>query len=208
MDLIVAACRTLASRPRLRLLRMIHAQPDQTVQGLAANVHLAPEAASKHLKLLMALQLVTARPQGRYVHYSPIRSGVSAHRFLRGLQMFLHKVLCPEPSGGTPAPTALSYWEPIFEALVKMFTTYTHLRRLLLLRRLADRGPCTAEQLADQVRMSFDAVQRHLHKLQRRGVVKATAGTPSRWCLQSDAGTAEQQSLLKLVLHALQNRPG
>ena len=47
MDLIVAACRTLASRPRLRLLHAIYAAPAITVRDLANAVAQPPAATSR-----------------------------------------------------------------------------------------------------------------------------------------------------------------
>lgn len=202
MDIIVSVCRVLANRQRLSLLRTIYAQPDATVQVLATAIALPIESASKHLKLLANFRLVEARPQGRYVHYNPGHPRPGGHPFLRdllaGLPTLLksHCTLAQVCNSGAPAAEA-------DEALLKTFTTYTHLRRLLLLRYLLNHGSAAAVELAAEIHMSPTAVHRHMRKLQRRAVVAITAGTPLRWVLIRPERTDSRRQLLDIILRSL-----
>ena len=206
MDLIVTACRALANRNRLRLLRAIHAQPGVTAHALATTTALPAESVSKHLKLLVGLRLVAARPQGRCVHYAPPQPRATSHPFLRDLQFLTQDLFCATPSKSTlgqvwnetPASGAASE-----QALMKLFTTYTHLRRLLLLRQLLRHGPCSTAQLIAGVGISNQAVHRQLRKLQRRGAVTVTEKIPVLWQLARPVGCACQRQLLDDVLRAL-----
>ena len=92
MNLIVTACRALANRSRLQLLRAIHEHPGITVQALAKQSKLSIPVVSKHLKLLRDLHLVQMTPRGRYVHCSPPRDGSTRHGFLTDLQKLLRTV--------------------------------------------------------------------------------------------------------------------
>ena len=207
MDLIVAVCRALANRNRLRLLRVIHAQPGTTAHALATTTALPAESVSKHLKLLGSFHLVSATPQGRYVRYAPPSPRSTSHPFLRDIQALLHGLFGSTQSNSTLGQVWNRTPPPLEEAeeelLMKLFTTYTHLRRLLILRYLARSGACTAEQVADSVRMSNPAVNRHLHKLRRRAVVSATEVPPVLWKLARPAGFACRQQLLDSVLRSL-----
>ena len=203
MDLIIAACRTLASRPRLHLLQSLQARPVSTVNELAATVGLAPGVTSHHLKMLGNFHFVQAVPSGRYVHYQPARTGHVANGFLRETLVLLHQTL-----GGLNS-THREVWNSGAqkgndEELVKLFTTYTHLRRLLMLRQLAVKGACSAADLARHVGMSAPATSRHLLKLQRRGVVSAEGPPPHRWQLSTHAAPALRRTMLNIVLRALQ----
>jgi len=207
MNLIVTACRTLASRPRLRLLHAIYAAPAITVHDLAGTVAQPPAMTSHHLKLLGDFRFIQAVPSGRYVHYHPPVAGATAHPFLQGLQTLMHAVCAaPEPHcipvqvcDSAPA----SSWEDVYAALVNLFTTYTHLRRLLILRQLARQGECTADDLSESIGMSADATYRHLDKLKRRSVIASIAAAPAMWCLVPHEGSACRQQLLALVLREL-----
>jgi len=207
MDLIVAACRTLASRPRLRLLHAIYAAPAITVRDLANAVAQPPAATSHQLKLLGDFHFIQAVPSGRYVHCHPAVAGATAHPFLQGLQDMMHEVWAAQEPNRIPVQVCdsapASSWETVYDALEKLFTTYTHLRRLLIVRQLARQGECTAVDLMEAVGMSSDATHRHLAKLQRRGVVASIATVPGKWCLVPHKGDACRQQLLGLVLREL-----
>ena len=84
-----------------------------------------------------------------------------------------------------------------------LFTTYTHLRRLLLLRKLAGANACTTAELSAAVGMSDLATARHLDKLLRRGVVSVTGTAPPTWRLAQGVRPALRRRLLTAVLHAI-----
>jgi DNA-binding transcriptional ArsR family regulator len=102
--------------------------------------------------------------------------------------------------------TGAASWEAVYEALVKMFTAYTHLRRLMLLRYLARRGACSVEQLCEQLKMSTAAAHRHLRKLRRRALVGPT-NKALLWSFAPPTQLSGQQQLLNCVVRALQAAP-
>jgi DNA-binding transcriptional ArsR family regulator len=210
MDFIVAACRTLASRSRLRLLRAVYEEPGSTVQALAKAVELPVHAASKHLKLLREHHLIRAMPSGRYVRYAlPVENDTES-RFLRNLQALMKDLLDGKKCNFTlaqvwnDAPQSETGWEAVFAGLEKHVTTYTHLRRLLILRELARKHTCRAEEITGTIRMSAGALGRHLDKLQRRGVIREPATKAGAWTIVRDARPPCRQRLLEIVLRALQ----
>ena len=208
MDLIVTACRALANRTRLRLLHAIYTRPLLAVRELAANIAQAPAATSQQLKLLCNFHFIEAVPQGRQVFYRPAGPEATAHRFLRDLRALLGEVMSAKELNRIPLEVcdkANASNEAILEALVKLFTTYTHLRRLLLLRQLATGTDTTVTALTERIGMSPDAVYRHLDKLRRRGVVTYQGTLPESWRVSAHRGPTCRERLLTLVLRALLN---
>ena len=207
MSLIVTVCRTLASRPRLRLLRAIHAAPKITVSDLATAVAQSPDTVSHHLKLLCDFHFVRAAPSGRHVYYQPVPDLPSAHPFLRGVGRLLRAVCTATHPCSTPVQVwnkaDATSWEEVFAALVELFTTYTHLRRLLILKHLAGNGACSAFELAEQVGMSPVATYRQMDKLKRRGVVASSESAPELWSIRPHKGPDFRDKLLALVLQEL-----
>ena len=206
MDLIVTACRALANRARLNLIRAIHAKPGSTVNALAKTVRLPPNGTSHHLKLLGNFHFVQCIPSGRYVRYRPAKPSHISNDFLRAMLAYLHNTL------GGLNPTPHEVWDSAARKkqdaeLVNVFTTYTHLRRLLVLRQLVLKGSRTSVELAALVGMSDSAINRHLAKLHRRGVVRAAGAPPYTWQIETDMPPL-RQNLLRIVVDVLQtNRP-
>ncbi|MBM3888837.1 MAG: ArsR family transcriptional regulator [Verrucomicrobia bacterium] len=209
MDLIVAACRTLANRTRLRLLRAVFERPETTVQALAERVKLPMHAASKHLKLLRNFQFVQLTASGRYVRCSPPRAGSTSNAFLKELQELLKGLWGKGDLNDTlaqvchSAPAPRQGWEDVYDALVAHFTAFTHLRRLLMLRVLVQKGTCNIADLAAQVRMSQRAARRHLDKLRRRGLAAMVAGSPGAWTILRAVEPPVRRKLQGIVLRAL-----
>lgn len=211
MDLIIAACRALANRTRLQLLRAIHERPERTVQILADEVGLGVPEVSKHLKLLRGFHLIRTTPQGRYVRCSPAQGKSTNSVFLQELQEWVKDLFATRELNRTlgqvcdlTSPTPRE-WDTVFDAMIRHATTFTHLRRLLLLRWLANKGPSRPQVMATGVGMSPDAVRRHLDKLRRRGVIASTGGTSGAWALVCAPDPAARARLLTIVLRALRN---
>ena len=185
MDQIVAACRIVANPSRLALLHVIHTQPWITAQALAMRLGTSGDVVSHDLKLLRTLQLVTTRPRGRYVLCAPATGQNIANRFLRGLRELLYPVLSSSDLrrtlGQVCGPGASASWPAVWEALEKIFTAYTHPRRLLLLRYLVQQKMGTPDTLREALGISADALDRHLDKLQRRGLLQPFGQDPVHW---------------------------
>lgn len=144
---------------------------------------------------------------GGYVQYALAQARSTRHRFLLDMQAYLPTLLGVEQAGRVRPSVAAEAGEAtrtaVNNALIKCFTAYTHLRRLLLLRYLARRGACTAEQLCAQLNMSAAAVQRHLRKLQRRSLL-VSGHVPGVWMLAAQPPGSGQRSLLAIVVRALE----
>jgi DNA-binding MarR family transcriptional regulator len=206
MDLIVTACRVLANPMRLQLLRVIYTRPGLAVRELAAEIAAPPAATSQQLKRLCNFHFIEAVPSGRQVFYRPAGSGTTANQFLRDLHALVSAVMSAKEPNRTPhevCDSADASWDAVQAALMKLFTTYTHLRRLLLLRQLAVGKGDTAVALAERIGMSPDAAYRHLDKLRRRGVVVCSGQPPERWQVATHRGQSCRQKLLALVLRAM-----
>ncbi len=203
MDLIVAACRVLANRHRLHLLQAVFTHPNSHVAALAANVGLPPDIASQQLKLLGSFHFIHARPKGRYVLHQTARPDDVSSPFLRDVLALLqralaHKALTPCGAWQTESQQKRDY------ELIRTFTTYTHLRRLVILRNLAARTNCTALELGQLVHMSPAATRRHLEKLKRRGVVRSDGETTDSWRLEHQMEGVLPRDMLRIILRALQ----
>ncbi len=207
MDLIVAVCRALANPSRLALLHVVHTHPEITVQELAHALKVPVDAASKHLKLLGGLHLVRAIPHGRYVKCSPASGSSTTNRFLRHLQVLLKEVMESKDPNRTLAQVCDSVtapsWEAVWKAMEKVFTAYTHLRRLLLLRFVATHGTGGSTEMAENIGLSADALRRHLDKLERRRLLMATGINEDQWCLAPQTGPAFRRQMLELILREL-----
>src|SRR5438876_10935511 len=83
----------LASVTRLRILQVLAGIPEITVQELADAIGVSQPRLSWHLRMLRRGQLVGAHREGRTVHYSLNREGLTAfHRALSTL-------IVPRPRG-------------------------------------------------------------------------------------------------------------
>jgi DNA-binding transcriptional ArsR family regulator len=207
MQLIVTTCRVLASRPRLRLVQAVFAHPDATVQTLAHSVGQPVSTTSHQLHLLSGYRFLQTEPGGRQVYCQPVQTAFATQPFLRSLQELLHDLFAHADLDRTLVQVCDAdippSWEAVFEALLKLFTAYTHLRRLLILREVARRGACSAADLVESIGMSPDATRRHVAKLRRRGLLAVADGAPESWCLAPLSGPAARRQLWAAVQHEL-----
>jgi DNA-binding IclR family transcriptional regulator len=184
----------------LRLLHVIHTKPGQFVNALAEAVTQPPAVVSHQLKLLGDFHFVQAAPSGRRVAYHPASARTTNHPFLCGLRGLVARVM----RDAGPLRGAKSLRGQEFEAwvgsLVKLFTTYTHLRRLLILRQLVKDGTGTIAGLTERIGLSPAAAYRHLDKLCRRGIVVCDGKEPAHWRLAPGGGDNLRQQLQSLVV--------
>ncbi len=146
-------CRVLANATRLELLRTILRQGEACVSHLARECHLSLSQTTQHLRLLQARGLLAVRRQGRWVFYSAR----------------------PDPLVESAAPLLDAVQRALdhnaeSNALIRALTAFTHVRRIHLVQTLA-RGPSDPVRLVGQCRISRPALDRHLLKLARRGVI-------------------------------------
>ena len=214
MDFTVVLFRALASAARLRLLFLVHSKPSTTVRELAEACGASEQVTSRHLRMLADLGLLDARPSGRAVHLHPPRPEQSRTALSREVVRLVTQVWqraegnstllrvwnsVAGSEGGAPGEV-----EALFQRLVFAFTAYTHLRRLLILRYLADRGATSQERLADEIGMSAPATTRQLAKLHRRGLVtRSGPGAHGPWELAPSPAPPFQRALHAAVMASL-----
>jgi DNA-binding transcriptional ArsR family regulator len=116
--------------------------------------------ASHHLRALGARGLLASRPQGRWVHYRP-----AANPSVRGAAELLRALR-----------EALRRGRKSIDAAYRQATAFTHPRRIEIVRTLST-GPLETSVLSRRTGIGRLALQRHLVKLSRRGLVKEHEGT-------------------------------
>ena len=212
MDYIVSLFRALSNELRLGLLRAGHDRPGITVTELAGTLGIPDFLASQHLRVLSDMRLIDLRPSGRSVHVHPPRQpratrvslAASVSRLLQSVWQAATKGnLTPDQVWDFGDDQADAAGDGVEVRLVFLFTAYTHLRRLLILRHLARNGPARREALAEEIGMSSQAAARQLSKLRRRGLLCQTGGRGGGWCLVDRPGTPLQAKLHAIVLDAL-----
>jgi len=229
MDFIVIVFRTLANPLRLRLLLTVYSEPGLSVEQIARRVGRPVSVVSRHLKQLAQLHLVQPRPTGRFVNYQPPEPGSTRNEMLMGLQRLLQEVLRENrlnstlskvwnsTSGAASQPAARlgargsrtteprqppRSWQDVFDHMVRCFTAYTHLRRLLCLRHALAHGRFNQPKMMSDIGMSANAVMRHMRKLTRRGVTRPGKDADG-WELDMTRTGAFQQAVFDLVRKAL-----
>ena len=152
-------CRVLASPVRLRMLRVLFRDGEMTVSAVAGKVGISCILASYYLRALGARGLLASRRKGRWVYYRPAGdpSVHGADELLRALRK------------------ALKNGQKPIDAAFRHATAFTHPRRIEIARALADK-PLPVASLVRRTRISRFALQRHLVKLLRRGLVKEKEG--------------------------------
>jgi DNA-binding transcriptional ArsR family regulator len=127
------------------------------VTQVAAQCGLPLCVAGQHLRALQARGLIRATRQGRWVRYT-----AEPDPLVRHAAALLAAAMGREP----PARVR------------RALTAYTHPRRIAIVRALAA-APRRPGELAAACRMSGAAVNRHLRKLRRRGVLSPLRGACS-----------------------------
>ena len=177
-EIIVRLARAIASIPRLRMLSLlIHGEKTPTQMAKALAVPLC--AVSLHLRVLVIAGLISRRKSGPWCYYraeSPYDSTTLSGRLAAWLRTLLKTL--PVTSEQHPEllkvrdvtpPPASALYRTIYEAS----TAFTDLRRLQVLRHLGRQRRAGTQDLAEVLSMSSQALNRHMHKLMRRGYVLA-----------------------------------
>lgn len=214
MDEIVALiARTIACRPRLRILARLATAGEIAPTTLARELRLPIDALSAHLRRLTAAGLIQRRRSGTWAYCvagSPAKTGTLPSR----ITLWLYKaVALPEHTDAVGESTprrdhnlseALQRQHAtIFEAA----TAFTHVRRLQILRHLCRQKPATVEALTQHLHMSPSALSRHMAKLIRRGYVEvAPAPRVPTYRLTRQCKTPMHAKLFQLVRSEWESR--
>ena len=184
LDLLL---RALASPTRLRILALLRgdAAADPAQHGpwaLARALRVAPATITFHLKVLLRMRLVSYHKKERYKTYriaSPHRGSIR-WRLLERLRDELPADLGAVP----PHPHAKPGRPPVrpgahsnaskgpLATVWRALTSFSHFRRLLMLRLFDRLGPASMPQLMRAADLSQPWVEYHLDKLLRRGVIE------------------------------------
>lgn len=146
----------LSGPTRLALLRAVINVPDQTVSGLAAQLHLSLPRASQELRRLQSRGLIQANRRGMNVLYRPVpdRLVATAAPLLQAMKDTFRN-FPPSEDGQS----------------VRIATAFSHSRRLAIVRLLLH-GPARTRALEEMSGMSRDALNRHLRKLRDAGLIR------------------------------------
>lgn len=149
-------CRMLSGPTRLALLRAVIDVPDQTVSGLAAQLHLSLPRASQELRRLQSRGLIQANRRGMNVRYRPVpdRLVATAAPLLQAMKDTFRDFQ-PSEDGQS----------------IRIATAFSHSRRLAIVRLLMH-GPARTLALEEMSGMSRDALNRHLRKLRDAGLIR------------------------------------
>ena len=151
-------CRALANMNRLRLFCAMIDKPPQTVCSLARSCGLSDSHASQFLRQLNARGLCAVMRKSRWVFYH-----IEADPKVRHAHTIV-QALVPALRGDTPQSH-----QDAFAAL----TAYTHPRRIAIVYALASCKSIRCAELCSLCAISGAAMERHLGKLERRGIVAA-----------------------------------
>ena len=175
MDFVVRLFRTLANVQRLQLVQYLLGHPSSTVSQTATALSLPLHDASRHLKRLFEVGVLEGRPSGRYVLSTFPDAQGARHPVLREVRRLLTAHLGEDQLDAAARAVGLEgsapTWQEVHDAMCFEFTAFTHLRRLLILRRLCENGPTALDEIVRGVGMSEMAARRQLDKLARRGLI-------------------------------------
>ena len=149
-------CRALAGTARIRLLRLLLANPALDVSALAEAAGIGQSDASQELRRLQSRGILKRLRQGRHVRYRPI----------------------PDPQVHSAAPllkalkAALAAQPPEQDKVIcRLAMGLAHETRLKIARELLT-GPRRPGPLAQALRLSPNALHRHVQWLKAGGWVR------------------------------------
>jgi len=131
-------------------------RPWQSVSAVAEDVGINPSLASQYLRALNARGLLEVRRVGRWVEYR-----VAANRSIRGT-LPLTKALRARFAGEN---------DPV-DGIFRDLTAFTHPRRARMVAILRANAALKVHELRGLGNMSYDALRRHLIKLEARSIVE------------------------------------
>jgi len=205
-EIIMQVARAVACLPRLRMLSRLARAGELSPTALARELQMPLHLVCSHLRRLTAAGLIQRRRSGAW-SYGVARSPYGEHAFSGKLAAWLFESLkTPDrilQHCGVGQLRNLSQTDMqarlhaiVFEAA----TAFANVRRLQILRRLAQETEVSVETLTVELRMSESAVSRHMGKLIRRGYVAvARSGHSLAYCLAGTPKSLVHATLLEMV---------
>lgn len=172
--------RALGNVNRLRCLKAVLKTPAATLEQIAGIVNISEPKASLALRSLQSRGLIASQRSSRWVMYIPDSepSVQSAKPFLTAVK---HALVTAEISE---------------EEISQIAKSYTHPRRINIVRALASEGPISPAELSEQLQISAQALDRHLRKLRSLDVVELSSGM----CVLLKPKTKLARDLLRIIL--------
>ena len=179
-ELTVRVVRAVACVNRLRMLAKLAQDGEQAPSQLARDLGMSLPTTCTHLRRLASVGLVERRRSGRWCYCragSPYSEAALSGKVSRWLVGALKN---PRQTMRNPAVVQLrdsaqdSAESVVIGLVFDAATAFANVRRLQILKRLAESGPADVATLRRELDMSATAVGRHTAKLIRRGYVSAT----------------------------------
>jgi DNA-binding transcriptional ArsR family regulator len=187
-EIIIRMARTLACLERLRILSYLVAEGEAPPSEMSRRLRITPNALSMHLARLTAVGLIKRRRSGAWSYCaaeSPYGPGTLSGMTLEWLKRILTEPVQTLQNCGLHEVRNLSAREcakQLHRLIFEVATAFTDLRRLQILRLLAQEGEVEAHTLGERLQMSGWAVARHMSKLERRGYLCSRTAEESAFC--------------------------
>jgi DNA-binding transcriptional ArsR family regulator len=205
-ELIVRVARALACLTRLQILSRLARQRQVAPSALGRDLGIGLDTVCVHLRRLCDAGLIQRRRSGRWcygVGESPYREDTLSGKVTRWIRRLLADPLRSINDYGVEQLRNHSSQQAealIHRLLFEALTAFTNVRRLKILRRLANGKDVAAETLMKELHMSDAAVSRHMNKLVRRGYVQsARRGRRFAYRLSNDYRSALHKELYDIV---------
>ena len=181
-ELVVRLARAIACIARLRILGLLAPAEELSPTELARQLRMPPPLVCAHLSRLTAVGLILRRRSGAWCYCraeSPYSDQALSGQLAEWLRQLMAKPSRAAKNYGVaqlrnspPDKEKTQLHRVVFQAA----TAFASVRRLQILRRLAEAGPVDAATLSRELHMSCAAVSRNTAKLIRRGYVRAGRG--------------------------------
>jgi DNA-binding transcriptional ArsR family regulator len=212
-EIIVRIARAIACLARLRILSRLARVGEMSPTELARQLGMSPDLVCSHLRRLSAAGLILRRRSSVW-RYCKAESPYSQEALSGKVTSWLCEVLgkprraarscgVAQRRSSSDAASERQLHGILFDAA----TAFTSVRRLQILRRLADGDAVDLRTLARELSMSDSAVSRHTAKLRRRGyLVASRAGRDLAFRVASQSRTPVHAGLFEIICAAWERR--
>ena len=149
-------CRAAANIQRLRLFNAMIDQPPQSMGTIATKRGMPKAVCCQYMRHLNARGLCQATRQSRWVYYH-----LQADPKVRHSEAIMEALISALRNAD----------ESVYKNAFRDLTTFTHPRRIAIVQSLCKHGKAQSSTLCKDCGVSRLAMQRHLDKLLRRGII-------------------------------------
>jgi len=205
-EIMVRVFRAIACRTRLRMFARLAGAEELTPTELARVLHIGRDLVCAHAARFSAAGLIKRRRSGSRCYciaespYSRQTLSGEVCAWLRDALRAPTSVATGRSHGGGRGSVVSASSADAERAVFEAVTTFANLRRLMILRHLADGRSADAPELVRELKMSMPAVNRQIGKLVRRGYVRAVAsGKRTRYQLVASGKSPLHARLFEIV---------